>query len=222
MIDDLVTRGTKEPYRMFTSRAEYRLILREDNADLRLSRIGHELGLIDADMVKKVQEREKKIAAEIGRIRQTTIKPTTAVNHYLKSRGSRPIESGAALIRLLKRAELDYQAVKELAPFAQPVEKAVANQVQIEIKYEGYIQRQLKEIERYKNLERMKLPDEFDFESVPGLSNELKQKLGLIRPASLGQASRIEGITPAAISVLMVALRISHTKKQDQDKMAPA
>ena len=222
MIDDLVTRGTREPYRMFTSRAEYRLMLREDNADLRLAQIGYDLGLIDADTVKEVQARKKKIAQEINRIRHTIIKPTVTVNHYLESRGSRPLSNGVSLIQLLKRGELDYQAVQTLAPVSEPVLPAVAEQVQIEIKYEGYIQRQLKEIERYQDLERIKIPGRFDFENIPGLSNELKQKLTQIRPASLGQASRMDGITPAAISVLMVALRVFHAKKSAKGRVAQA
>jgi tRNA uridine 5-carboxymethylaminomethyl modification enzyme len=170
MIDDLVTRGTREPYRMFTSRAEYRLMLREDNADLRLAQIGYDLGLIDADTVKEVQARKKKIAQEINRIRHTIIKPTATVNHYLESKGSRPLSNGVSLIQLLKRGELDYQAVQTLAPVSEPVLPAVAEQVQIEIKYEGYIQRQLKEIERYQDLERIKIPDRFDFEKSLPLS----------------------------------------------------
>ncbi|RUA02165.1 MAG: tRNA uridine-5-carboxymethylaminomethyl(34) synthesis enzyme MnmG [Deltaproteobacteria bacterium] len=220
LIDDLVTRGTREPYRMFTSRAEYRLMLREDNADLRLSEIGHDLGLIHADKAKEVQARRKQIADEISRIRDTIIKPSATVNQYLESRASRPINSGVSLIQLLKRAELNYQAVQALAPTPEPVTDMVAEQVQIEIKYEGYIQRQLKEIERYKDLERIKLASRFDYNDVPGLSNELKQKLSRIRPTSLGQASRIEGITPSAISALMVALKVFHGKRQGNNEIA--
>jgi tRNA uridine 5-carboxymethylaminomethyl modification enzyme len=192
---------------MFTSRAEYRLMLREDNADLRLSEIGHDLGLVDSDTTQKIQERKKKIAAEINRVNRTTIRPTNTVNQYLESRGASPLKSGTSLGRLLKRTELNYAAVRALAPATNPLSAAVAEQVQIEIKYEGYINRQLKEIERYKNLEQIRIPDAFVFENVPGLSNELKQKLDEIRPSSLGQASRIDGMTPAAISVLMVALK---------------
>ncbi len=218
MIDDLVTRGTREPYRMFTSRAEYRLMLREDNADLRLAKIGHDLGLVDNDTARKIRDRKKKIAAEINRVNRTVIRPTDTANQYLESLGTSPLKSGTFLDRLLKRAELSYAAVKKLAPAPDPVSVAVAEQVQIEIKYEGYIKRQLKEIERYKNLEQIKIPAAFGFENVPGLSNELKQKLGEIHPSSLGQASRIEGITPAAISVLMVALKAhngNHPLKKD-------
>jgi len=218
MIDDLVTRGTREPYRMFTSRAEYRLMLREDNADLRLAKIGHDLGLVDNDTAGKIRERKKKIAAEINRVNHTVIRPTDTANQYLESLGTSPLKSGTSLGQLLKRVELNYAAVETLAPAPDPISAAVAEQVQIEIKYEGYIKRQLKEIERYKNLEKIKIPAAFVFENVPGLSNELKQKLGEIRPSSLGQASRIDGITPAAISVLMVALKAhneSHPVKKN-------
>jgi tRNA uridine 5-carboxymethylaminomethyl modification enzyme len=211
MIDDLITRGTREPYRMFTSRAEYRLMLREDNADLRLMEIGHTLGLIDKDTVKDVQERKKRIAGEIQRIKHTVIKPTKKVNDYLVDRGTNPLNSGINLDQLLKRAELDYSAVTALAEDPEPVSRKVARQVEIEIKYEGYIDRQLREIEKFKNLEKMNISANFDFNGVHGLSNELKEKLATVRPASLGQASRIDGMTPAAISVLMVALRASES-----------
>lgn len=209
LVDDLVTRGTREPYRMFTSRAEYRLMLREDNADLRLTAIGHELGLISADAARDAVERREAIDREIERVRKTVIKPLPEVNAFLKSSGTTLISNGVHLDQLVKRAELDYQAVDHLAAAPQPVDPQVARQVEIEIKYEGYIQRQLAEIERFKHLEKIKLPEHFDYHQVSGLSNELKEKLSTVRPASLGQASRISGITPAAISVLMVALRVA-------------
>jgi len=207
MIDDLVTRGTREPYRMFTSRAEYRLMLREDNADLRLMETGHELGLIDHDTLKDVNERKKQIAREIKRIKGTVIKPAKKINDYLLNQGTRPLKSGIYLDQLLKRAELDYHAAQELAKSPYNISESVARQVEIEIKYEGYIKRQLKEIEKFKNLERMKIPEDFDFTTVHGLSNELKEKLSAIMPSSLGQASRIDGITPAALSVIMISLK---------------
>jgi tRNA uridine 5-carboxymethylaminomethyl modification enzyme len=212
MVDDLVTRGTQEPYRMFTSRAEYRLILREDNADLRLTEIGRQLGLVSADTAKLAAERKAQIAAEIGRIRRTVIKPLPAVNAYLAAQGTNPLTDGAHLDQLVRRAELGYGAVQQLAPGADPIDAQVARQVEIEIKYEGYIQRQLSEVERFKHLEQIKLPEQFDYREVHGLSNELREKLSAVRPASLGQASRISGITPAAISVIMVALRVNEKK----------
>jgi tRNA uridine 5-carboxymethylaminomethyl modification enzyme len=208
MVDDLVTRGTREPYRMFTSRAEYRLMLREDNADLRLSEIGHELGLVDADTLRDNRERKSQIQAEIQRIRQTVIKPLPAVNAHLEARGTPPIDNGIHLIQLLKRAELDYDTVAALAPSEAPLKATVTRQVEIEVKYEGYIQRQLQEIDKFKHLEQIRLPETIDYATVHGLSAELKEKLGAVRPTSLGQASRIAGMTPAAISVLMVHLRI--------------
>jgi tRNA uridine 5-carboxymethylaminomethyl modification enzyme len=207
MVDDLVTRGTREPYRMFTSRAEYRLMLREDNADLRLTEIGHELGLIKDNTLQEIQERRAQIAGEIKRVKQVVIKPTPAVNDYLQQRGTQSIRHGIHLEQLLKRTELDYEMVEALAKSPHSISRPVAKQVEIEIKYEGYIQKQHREIERFKNMERVNIPPDFDFSTVHGLSNELKEKLRGIKPTTLGQASRIEGITPAAISVLMVALK---------------
>ena len=207
MIDDLITKGTLEPYRMFTSRAEYRLMLREDNADLRLMETGHSLGLIDNDALKDVKERQKMITKEINRIKGTIIKPSEETNNYLLSRGTKPITNGIYLDQILKRSEIDYQTIEALAKSPDDINKKVAQQVEIEIKYEGYIKKQLREIEKFKNLERMKIPKDLDFTKVHGLSNELKKKLSSIRPNSLGQASRIEGITPSALSVLMVAIK---------------
>ena len=215
MIDDLVTRGTREPYRMFTSRAEYRLMLREDNADLRLMEIGHELGLIDHHTVKDLRARKEQIDHEISRVKQTVVKPTAAVNKYLVGRGSKPIDNGIRLAQLLKRAELDYGMVDALAKSPGHIGPQTARQVEIEIKYEGYIIKQLREIERFKNLEVVKIPDSFNFAEIHGLSNELKEKLTRIKPTSLGQVSRIEGITPAAISVLMIVLKARAEKKND-------
>ena len=207
MIDDLVTRGTREPYRMFTSRAEYRLMLREDNADLRLMKTGHGLGLIDDHTLKDLQARKEQIDNEIMRVKQTVVKPTATVNAYLQGRHSKPIDNGIHLAQLLKRTELDYRMVQALAQSPADISQTVSRQVEIEIKYEGYIKKQLREIERFKNLEKVKIPADFNFSGIHGLSNELKEKLTSIKPTSLGQVSRIEGITPAAISVLMVALK---------------
>jgi len=215
MIDDLVTRGTREPYRMFTSRAEYRLMLREDNADLRLMKTGHELGLIDDQTFKDLQARKALIDREIIRVKQTVVKPTAVVNEYLQDRHSRPIDNGIHLDRLLKRTELNYGMVQALAPNPAGIGRAVGRQVEIEIKYEGYIKKQLREIQRFKNLEMVKIPAEFDFSAIHGLSNELKEKLTRIKPTSLGQVSRVEGITPAAISVLMVALKAGAGRIED-------
>ena len=207
MIDDLVTRGTREPYRIFTSRAEYRLMLREDNADFRLMEIGHSLGLIDQATLRDLEDRRRQIADEIRRIRSSVVKPTGAVNAYLAEKGTNPISSGTYLDQLLKRAELDYEVVKSFDPPPVAIGKKIAHQVEIDIKYEGYIARQRREIEKFQNLERMPIPPDFDYNRVHGLSNELKEKLSAVKPASLGQTSRIDGMTPAALSVLMVALK---------------
>jgi tRNA uridine 5-carboxymethylaminomethyl modification enzyme len=207
MVDDLVTRGTKEPYRMFTSRAEYRLMLREDNADLRLTEIGHSLGLIDGETLKDVKERQKQISDEINRVRKFVMKPIPDVNHYLAAHHSRSIDNGMHLDQLLKRSELDYELVKTFAPSDEPLDARVVRQVEIEVKYEGYIIKQLKEIEKFSDLEDKKIPENFDFAALHGLSNELKEKLSEIRPVSLGQASRIDGMTPVALSVLMIGLK---------------
>jgi tRNA uridine 5-carboxymethylaminomethyl modification enzyme len=212
LIDDLVTKGTREPYRMFTSRAEYRLMLREDNADLRLMETGHELGLISDAAARQVQYRKKQITQEIQRIKNTVIKPSVEVNALLTEKSTNPVHSGVHLDQLIKRAQLDYETLIGLAPPPQPLDSKVTRQVEIEIKYEGYIKRQLAEIDKFKNLEQIRLPEDFDFAAVHGLSNELKEKLSAIRPVSLGQASRISGITPAALSVLMVALKMAERR----------
>lgn len=207
MVDDLVTRGTVEPYRMFTSRAEYRLVMREDNADLRLREIGYDLGLVSEDTVQEIRDRKNRIAQEIQRVKATVIKPADEVNAYLDAKGSNPISNGVHLDQLLKRAELDYGAVETLAENVGPVDENVSKQVEIEIKYEGYIERQQTEINKFRSLEKIKIPDAFDFKAIHGLSTELREKLARVKPVSLGQASRIDGITPAAISVLMVSLK---------------
>jgi tRNA uridine 5-carboxymethylaminomethyl modification enzyme len=212
MVDDLVTRGTREPYRMFTSRAEYRLLLREDNADLRLMDIGHEYGLIDDDTLKDVHELKRQISNEIKRIKSTIIKPGKATNDYLIDRKTTPLSSGTYLDQLLKRAELDYHMVDVLAKSPDSISSKTARQVETEIKYEGYIHRQFREVEKFKNMEQMKIPDDFDYNKVHGLSNELKEKLSAVMPSSIGQASRIDGITPAGLSVIMVAIKAAERK----------
>jgi tRNA uridine 5-carboxymethylaminomethyl modification enzyme len=169
--------------------------------------IGHELGLIGSEAVCDVRERRKRIAGEIRRVKQTLVRPGPAVNAYLAGCDSRPIQQGTPLDQIVKRAELGYDAVVQLAPATEPISPKVARQVEIEIKYEGYIDRQLREIEKFKDLERIRIPAEFEFSAVHGLSNEAKSKLDLVRPVSLGQAARIDGMTPAALSVLMVALK---------------
>jgi tRNA uridine 5-carboxymethylaminomethyl modification enzyme len=212
LVDDLVTRGTREPYRMFTSRAEYRLLLREDNADLRLMDIGHEYGLINDDALKDMHERKKQISNEINRIRSTIIKPGKETNDYLIRHKTTPLSSGTYLDQLLKRAELGYHMVEVLAKGPDSISSKAARQVETEIKYEGYIHRQFREVEKFKNMEQMKIPDNFDYNKVHGLSSELKEKLSAIMPSSIGQASRIDGITPAGLSVIMVAIKAVERK----------
>jgi len=207
LIDDLITRGTQEPYRMFTSRAEYRLMLREDNADLRLMEIGHEYGLIDLNSYKDLKERKKQISNEFKRIKSFTIKPTSKINEYLKLHNSPEIKNGVSLSQILKRSEISYDVVQTFATPIEPISLKVAEQVEIETKYEGYIKKQLREIEKFSEMERIIIPKDFDFNKVYGLSNELKEKLSKIKPISLGQASRIEGMTPAALSAIMINLK---------------
>ncbi len=212
LVDDLVTRGTREPYRMFTSRAEYRLILREDNADLRLMETGHELGLIDRDAVKDMRARRRQIDDEIKRVKKTVVKPLPAVNAYLRRKGTRELDQGVRMDRLLKRSELKYAAVRQLAPAAAPIHPEAERQVEIEIKYEGYIERQKREAAKLQDLEDVRIPAVMDYQGAHGLSNELKEKLTAVRPTTLAQASRIPGMTPAALSILMILLKAAQRK----------
>ncbi len=212
LVDDLVTRGTREPYRMFTSRAEYRLILREDNADLRLMETGHELGLIDRDAVKDMRARRRQIDDEIKRLKKTVVKPLPAVNAYLRRKGTRELDQGVRMDRLLKRSELKYAAVRQLAPAAAPIHPEAERQVEIEIKYEGYIERQNREAAKLQDLEDVRIPAVMDYQGAHGLSNELKEKLTAVRPTTLAQASRIPGMTPAALSILMILLKAAQRK----------
>ncbi len=214
MVDDLVTRGTREPYRMFTSRAEYRLLLREDNADLRLARMGYDYGLINKEHLDFCREIQRQAKDEIDRVKRTVIKPSEAVNTFLADHKTNPITNGVKLEQLLKRTELTYGSLAQISPPTDPLEARSQTQVEIEIKYEGYIQRQLNEIKKFKDLEKIKIPDNFDYANAHGLSNELREKLTHIRPLSLGQASRTDGITPAAISVLMVAISAGQKNKE--------
>lgn len=206
MIDDLVTKGTQEPYRMFTSRAEYRLLLREDNADLRLVEKASAFGLVDDSMLLRTREIQRYAANEIDRIKSVVVKPCESVNQWLESAGTPPITNGVKLDQILKRAQLDYSTVERLAPSPENLEPRVKDQVEIEIKYEGYISRQLNEIKKFKDMERIKIPENIDYTAIHGLSNEIREKLINIMPESLGQASRIDGMTPAALSVIMIGI----------------
>jgi tRNA uridine 5-carboxymethylaminomethyl modification enzyme len=206
LIDDLVTRGTNEPYRMFTSRAEYRLILREDNADLRLRGRGHELGLVSEEVYKQFLEKKESIERETTRLKKTWIKSTPGVNAVLAQKGSTVLSGEASLDQLLKRPELGYGDIAKISPPETVLAAAAAEQVEIQVKYEGYIQRQLQQVERFASLEQKGIPADMDFDAVTGLGSEVRQKLKQVQPVSLGQASRISGVTPAALSLLMVAL----------------
>lgn len=207
MVDDLVTRGTQEPYRMFTSRAEYRLLLRQDNADLRLLEKGYRFGLISQAQYDAYQEKKSQIEQERERLRTTWIKPDERVNAVLRHCETPELEEPASLEQLLKRPELTYADLQAMDPQAPELPVAAAQQVEIQCKYEGYIKRQAEQVERFKRLEKQRIPDDFDYAPMQGLSSELKSRLMDVRPQSLGQASRIAGITPAAISILAVWLK---------------
>jgi tRNA uridine 5-carboxymethylaminomethyl modification enzyme len=212
MVDDLVTRGTDEPYRMMTSRAEYRLLLREDNADLRLLEKGYELGLHDHDTFRQLQEKKVRIDSELQRLKGTMCRPA-ACNPVLEKYGSAPMADTVSLYQVLKRPEIGYAQIREIEGMPADLDPAVSSQAEIQCKYEGYLERQESDVRKFKNLERIAVPDELDYSDIPGLSNEVRQKLHAIRPRTLGQASRIPGITPSAISVLMIFLKGRHEEK---------
>jgi tRNA uridine 5-carboxymethylaminomethyl modification enzyme len=206
LIDDLVTRGTNEPYRMFTSRAEYRLILREDNADMRLRDKGRLLGLVSEDEYTLFVEKKKAVERELARLRRTGVKPSAEVNSALKEKGSTVLDADMSLEQLLKRPELTYRDIISISPAETPLRDDAGEQVEIQVKYEGYIQRQVNQVARFAGLEQKIIPEDLDYDSVKGLGTEVRQKLKQVQPISLGQAARISGVTPAAISILMVAL----------------
>lgn len=209
LIDDLVTLGTKEPYRMFTSRAEHRLLLREDNAHERLTPLGHRLGLVPHGVARAVEARRLAAEEELERLRTKRLKPTPHVNSLLKRAGSAPLsDDGASLYQLLKRPEVSYSLLRELedGSAGEPPEEAVAQRVEVEAVYEGYLARQAREVERLRRLEGARIPEHFDYSRVPGLSVEAREKLSSVRPATLGQASRVSGVTPAALSLLAASL----------------
>ena len=213
LVDDLITLGTREPYRMFTSRAEYRLLLREDNADLRLTEKGRELGLVDDERWRVYCEKRDGIERETARLKASWIQPGTEKANRINALIEKPLTHEYNLLDLLKRPELDYDSLVSAAELA-PEGPAVAEQVQILAKYAGYIDRQADEIEKLRNSENTVLPADFDYAAVKGLSNELRQKLEEIRPQTLGQASRIAGMTPAAISLLLIYLKKSASARQ--------
>ncbi len=225
LIDDLVTKETKEPYRMMTSRAEYRLLLRQDNADLRLTEIGHEIGLISDERYEAFCAKRDLIESEVKRLNETIVGASKNVQEFLTAHDSVPLKTGNSLAELIRRPELDYEKIRELDPERPAIFTGgegenslisrlpeIIEQINISIKYEGYIERQLQQVAHYKKLENKRIPEEIDYEQVPNLRKEARQKLNAIRPASIGQAGRISGVSPADISVLMVYLT-SYTQK---------
>ena len=206
LIDDIVTKGTNEPYRMMTSRAEYRLLLRQDNADLRLTEIGHEIGLISDKRYEDFVNKKNNIEEEINRIKQLTIKPTKQVNEFLSKNNSSTISAGVKLADLLKRTELNYEKLAEIDEERPNLTKAEAQEVEIQVKYEGYIKMQEEQVKKFKKLEDKHLSEEIDYNSIKGLRLEAQQKLNKVKPRSIGQASRISGVSPADVSVLLIYL----------------
>lgn len=206
LIDDLVTKGTEEPYRMMTSRSEYRLLLRQDNADARLTPIGHAVGLVDDERFAKFKQKQAMIRAEEARIEKTVVPPSERVNAFLRAHGSNEITTGARLSDLLRRPELSYAALAEIDDDRPDLPRGVRLSVEINIKYEGYIRRELAEVERQRRLEEKRLPVDIDYGRIAGLRLEAIEKLNKIRPTNIGQASRISGVSPADVSVLLIYL----------------
>lgn len=213
LIDDLVTKDNREPYRMMTSRAEYRLLLRQDNADLRLGKKGYKVGLVSEEQYLRLLEKEKMIQQEICRLKSSIIGANQKMQDFLQSHGSSSLKTAASLAELICRPELDYQILSEIDPERKALPKDVTQQVEIEIKYEGYIQRQMRQVEQYKKMEKKKIPPDLNYDHVSSLRLEARQKLKEYRPISLGQASRISGVSPADISVLLIYLEHENQKK---------
>ena len=206
LIDDLVTKGTNEPYRLLTSRAEYRLLLRHDNADLRLTEIGYEVGLISEERYKKFLAKKEAIHEEIKRLRSIIIKPSPQVQAFLREIGSSELKDGIRASDLLKRPEISYEDVLRFAPRKTPLSPDASEQVEIQIKYEGYIEKSLQQVERLLKMENKKIPEDIDYDAIHGLATEARQKLKKVRPLTIAQASRISGVNPADISILLVYL----------------
>lgn len=214
LIDDIVTKSTNEPYRMMTSRAEYRLLLRQDNADLRLTEIGYKIGLVSEERYQKFLKKKENIEKEIRRLNNTIIKPTETVNQFLRENESSEITVGIRLSELLKRTELTYNKLKEIDDNKIQLNKMEAEEVQIQVKYDGYIKMQKAQVESFKKLEKKLLPEEIDYNEIKGLRIEARQKLNKFKPHSVGQASRISGVSPADISVLLIYLEQKNRKEQ--------
>lgn len=215
LIDDIVTKSTNEPYRMMTSRAEYRLLLRQDNADLRLTDIGYEVGLIKEERYQRFCQKREHVNQEIERVKKKTIKPTKEVNELIQKYGSSAIEVGVKLGDLIKRTELDYEKLKFIDEERPELTKQEREEVQIQVKYEGYIKLQDAQVEKFKKLETKKLSEDIEYSDISGLSLEARQKLNKFKPISVGQASRISGVSPADISVLLIYLEQERRKKKN-------
>ena len=212
LIDDLVTKDNREPYRMMTSRAEYRLLLRQDNADLRLRKFGHQVGLISDEQYNHVLEKEKLIAAEVARLKETKVGGNKEVQAFLEAHGSAALRTAASLAELICRPELDYECLAEIDKEREPLSDEVIEQVLINIKYEGYIERQLRQVEQFKKTEKRRIPADIDYDDISSLRLEARQKLKMFKPISIGQASRISGVSPADISVLLIYLEQMNRK----------
>ncbi len=212
LIDDLVTKDNREPYRMMTSRAEYRLLLRQDNADLRLRKFGHQVGLISDEQYNHVLEKEKQIAEEVARLKETKIGGNKEVQAFLEAHGSAALRTAASLAELICRPELDYECLAELDKEREPLSDEVIEQVLINIKYEGYIERQLRQVEQFKKTEKRRIPADIDYDDISSLRLEARQKLKMFKPISIGQASRISGVSPADVSVLLIYLEQMNRK----------
>ena len=213
LIDDIVTKGTNEPYRMMTSRAEYRLLLRQDNADLRLTEIGHEVGLISDERYQRFLTKKANIEKEINRLKNTVVKPTKEVNELLVKYGTSELTTGTKMSELLKRTELDYEKLASIDENRPELTLQEKEEVEIQVKYEGYIKMQEAQVEKFKKLETKLLPENIDYEQINGLSLEARQKLNKFKPRSIGQASRISGVSPADISVLLIYLQVNKNSK---------
>jgi len=216
LIDDLITKGITEPYRMLTSRAEYRLLLRQDNADLRLMEYGHKIGLIDDERYNRMIKKREMIEKEIERLRSIKITPTQENNETLEEMGTAPINTPLTLEELLKRPEINYEKLKILDPNRPELPKEVIEQVEIMISYEGYIKKQIMQVEQYKKLENKKIPEDIDYDKIYGLRTEAREKLKEVRPHSVGQASRISGVNPADISILLIYLEQEKRKRSNE------
>ena len=213
LIDDIVTKSTQEPYRMMTSRAEYRLLLRQDNADLRLTEIGHEIGLISDERYERFLKKKEEIEKEIERLKTTNAKPNEETNKFLREQGTSEITAGTKLSELLKRTEITYKSLAEIDKKRPELDRQVTEEVEIMVKYDGYIEMQKRQVEGFKKLEKKLLPEDLDYNTVKGIRLEARQKLNKYKPYSIGQASRISGVSPADISVLLIYLEQAKKKK---------